>query len=214
MSQKDEPLRIRRAGALLVATILACAGLCTSSVRAQSSVEAHLVSLVNGERTSRGIAALLEKSDLASVARQHSQQMAASGHIYHNGSLASQVGGGWTLIAENVGSGSTVDAVHKAFMDSAPHRVHVLDARFNQIGVGIASSGGTLYVTEVFVRRSSGGHPAVHPLLPAHPHRARSRSAQKPAPTRAPERAVGVLLELVALDSQTLDPRSGLAIGV
>jgi hypothetical protein len=126
-----------------------------------AGAEARFVSLTNGARAGAGLGGLAVSDDLVALARQHSIEMANSGSIYHTSDLGSRVGG-WTTIAENVGRGSNPDVVHNALMSSAPHRANILDARFSQIGVGVAWNGPTLYVTEIF-RQPSGARPAPAP---------------------------------------------------
>jgi uncharacterized protein YkwD len=125
---------------------------------ADSGSDAAFVSRTNSSRAGYGLPALSVASDLASIARQHAARMAASRAIFHNQSLTSQVCC-WTDLGENVGAGSTVDAIHQAFMASPEHRANILSSRYTQIGVGTArGSDGRLYVDEVF-RRPDGTGP-------------------------------------------------------
>jgi uncharacterized protein YkwD len=81
--------------------------------------------------------------------------MAAHGQLAHNPNLADQVTArvspSWTYIAENVGYGSSVDEVFDLFMGSADHRDHILTTQANLVGVGVVVSGGTVWVSVVFV---------------------------------------------------------------
>ena len=141
--------------------------------------------------------------------------MAARRSIYHDSNLTSEVRG-WRAIGENVGRGPTVSAVHRAFMSSSSHRAHILSGRYKQIGTGVVKgSDGYLYVTEVFVDRGT-----VHRVsrsatssrrvtrrvyhAPARRHvvhrpKAVVKAVVIPAP---PYRGVGMLLRLLALDSE------------
>ena len=126
------------------ASIVLCAALAlgvmasTTTQALASSDESRFTSLTNHERTSRGIHGLVTKSDLVAVARRHSQEMVKRGYIYHNENLPNEVGGNWRMLGENVGRGGSVDAIHQALMDSAPHRHNILESRFNQVGIGTA----------------------------------------------------------------------------
>jgi hypothetical protein len=175
-----------------------------------SSDEGSLLSLTNGERSSRGIRTLSSVSDLASLAEQHSRDMAAQHAIFHNNSLPSEVGGNWHKLGENVGRGSSVSQVHNAFMGSSTHRIHILDSAYNQIGVGVVrGSDGYVYITEVFAARgvSHVVHKAVvhHVQSVSEPavHRTASAPVHKVAPAVTPPQTIGILMDLLALDAPT-----------
>jgi hypothetical protein len=141
-------------------------------------------------------------SDLTSIARRHSSQMASQRRIYHDDNLPNEVSG-WRALGENVGRGSSADGVHDAFMDSSEHRGHILSSTYNQVGIGAVRGGdGLLYVTEVFAERGTVRRTTVV-------HRARARVSPRHAPQPArkpvkrltpPDQAVGMLLQLLALD--------------
>lgn len=144
---------------------------------------------INAARGSRG--ALATDGALVTVARRHSQRMANSGTIYHNGNLASEAPSGWKSLGENVGMGPTCDDIHNAFMNSASHRANILDPDFNFVGVGVVIAGdGTIFVTEVFMQKeaSQPAQNAPAPTKPSAPKaapRAPSRPASKPQPVPA-----------------------------
>ena len=56
----------------------------------------------------------------------------------------------WSAIAENVGVGYSVRGLHRAFLRSTAHRANILDPGMRQIGLGVVSRDGRLWVTEVF----------------------------------------------------------------
>jgi hypothetical protein len=116
--------------------------------------EREFIALVNIERAKRGLHALAIRSDLRSVARKHSVQMASTNHLHHNPSLGSDVSG-WSRLAENVGRGPSVTTLHAALMKSDGHRRNILDDRLTEIGVGVEVRGTTMWVTQVFRRPSS-----------------------------------------------------------
>jgi len=210
----------RRIASTGVAAALALGAIFAVATPAQaSSEESRFTSLTNHERSSRGIRTLTVASDLVSIARRHSEQMAARGTIYHNDNLANEVGGNWTMLGENVGKGGSVDSIHDAFMNSAPHRANILRSNFNQVGIGTAVKGGYIYVTEVFAARGSTSryHAAVrHVARRSAPH-----IALRPAPNRkiappaveAPQ-TVSVLVRLIGLDARQVDPVTGAALGI
>ena len=209
-------LGVRARGGLLTAAlvgILLAVALPPSPIAsASSSNESRLVSLVNAERANRGLSKLSVASDLMSVAHRHSAEMASRRSIFHNSSLTSEVRG-WRAIGENVGRGPTVSGVHNAFMSSSSHRAHILSGRYKQIGTGVVKgSDGYLYVTEVFVDRGTAARvsrsttrtvtrKAYHAPVR---RRARPKAVVKAIVVipRPPDRAVGMLLKLVAIDSE------------
>ncbi len=146
----------RRFTGMLAAAAAAALLLASSPTSASTSQESDFVSRINAERSSRGLRTLTVKSDLVAVARDWSERMAAAGAISHDPNLASKVSG-WTMLGDNVGKGPTVSSIQKAFMESPTHRDIILEGDFNQVGVGVYQSGSTLYVTQIFARRSSGG---------------------------------------------------------
>lgn len=201
----------RRFPAALAAAATAVLLLASSSSSATTSLEADFVSRINAERSSRGLSTLTVKSDLAAVARDWAEQMAAAGSISHDPNLASKVSG-WTVLGDNVGKGPTVSSIHKAFMESETHRHIILDADFNQVGVGVAKSGSTIYVTQIFARRASAFVPKP---LPKPKAAIVQHSAPAPAISEvvtltgriwsvdltAPPMTVDVLIQLIELDA-------------
>ena len=118
---------------------------------ATTSSERYMVSLINKARVSHGRSALRISDGLSNYARKHSKIMASKNKLYHNPYLADWLKDwNWTILGENVGVGSSVVSLHKAFMASPGHRANNLDRRFKNIGVGIVSSGGRLWVTVIF----------------------------------------------------------------
>lgn len=201
--------------AILVAALTAAGvGLVPAAAHA-SSAESEFVSLINQARASRGLSSLSVRSDLTSAARKQSGAMASAGSLFHSSSLGSGISG-WTKIGENVGTGSTVDKIHDAFMGSSGHRANILESDFNQVGVGVVEKSGTIWVTEIFVERASSSsssdddeRTAVRSTRTRNttysaPIRAAAPPAPKPKPkpkkVQAPARTVNVLLRLLEID--------------
>ena len=175
---------------------------------ALTSDEGSLLSYTNASRAQYGKAKLTLSSDLVSVARKHSAEMAAKGAIYHNSSLGSDVNN-WRKVGENVGRGPSAKSVHQAFMGSTSHRTHILDAAYDRVGVGTVWKGSTLYVTVIFVD-SVGSSSAPKPkpkyvakkYVPVHKP-AKPKPKPKPIPPVAAPMTLGLLLELLAMDEQS-----------
>lgn len=130
---------------------------------------ADAIALVNA---SRGGAALAEHSDLDAVAQRHAERMAAENRLHHNPSLGREVTG-YELVGENVGVGPELAPIHDAFMRSPSHRANILEARFTEIGIGLATSAdGSLWIVQVFrqpvaVAAAPAPAPAPAVVLPA-----------------------------------------------
>lgn len=117
--------------------------------------EGDIFSAVNSARSSAGLPAYAYASDLATAARGQAERMAASGKLYHNPNLSSEVGG-WSRISENVAYAGDWRSAHDVLMNSPDHRAQILDSGYTQMGVGTAvSDDGTFWVAEVF-RTPSG----------------------------------------------------------
>jgi uncharacterized protein YkwD len=177
---------------------------------ALTSDEGSLLSSTNASRAQYGKGKLTLSSDLVSVARKHSAEMAAKGAIFHNSSLGSDVNN-WRKVGENVGRGPSAKSVHQAFMGSSSHRTHILDGAYDRVGVGTVWKGSTLYVTVIFVD-SFGSTPAPKPkpkyvakkYVPVHvPAKPKPKPKLKPPPPVAAPMTLGLLLELLAMDAQS-----------
>jgi hypothetical protein len=163
-----------------------------------ASNEADFVARINALRASHGAGPLSVNGTLTSVARSWASHMAAAGGLSHNPSLSSQAPSDWTRLGENVGMGPSVDVLQQAFTNSSAHYANMVNPAFTSIGVGVVQSGGTLYVTEDFMR---GGYavsaPAPKPAAPVTVHKAapvakavtNTVKAAAPAPTPAPSAA-------------------------
>jgi uncharacterized protein YkwD len=136
--------------AALLAALTGLVGVAPAS--ATTTREARMIAKINDARANHGLPPLHVSSDLMAAARKHSASMAGSSLLFHSSTLASLCC--WRLIAENVGEGGSLAVVHSAFMNSAPHRANILNSRVGQVGVGVVSSGGMLWITEVFRQHS------------------------------------------------------------
>jgi hypothetical protein len=187
-----EELSMRRLGLLLALGVLAAiVGLAAPASAAgyDSGSESVFIEGVHRARAEAGVGAIRISADLAEIARRHSVEMASRGRLYHNANLGSEVSG-WQAIAENVGDGPNAQWINDQFRQSSPHRSHMVDPRWVDMGIGVAWAGDQLYVTEVF-RQPAGATaapaPAPAPSRPA-PKRAAPRApvVRAPAPAPAP----------------------------
>jgi hypothetical protein len=119
--------------------------------------EGDIFAAVNAARANAGLRAYSYASDLTIAARGQAERMAASGELYHNPNLATEVSG-WSRIGENVAYASDWRTAHQVLMNSPEHRAQILDPGYTQMGVGTAvSKDGTFWVAEVF--RTPSGSP-------------------------------------------------------
>jgi uncharacterized protein YkwD len=127
---------LRRITALVVVVLAAVfiTG-CDETTAAQRS---QAVSLINSERTSRGIAKLSQASDLNTKAGLWAAKMRDNCKLSHS-KLSDGVTLNWRSLGENVGYSSSVARVHDAFMASSGHRANILKTSYDKVGVGVAT---------------------------------------------------------------------------
>jgi uncharacterized protein YkwD len=108
-------------------------------------------SLINQTRLSFNRRGLRLNTRLSRVAQRHSARMAKLNRLHHNPNLVRDVGNmPWKTLGENVGVGSTVNTLHKAFMGSPSHRSNILRSSYRLVGIGVVLAKGRTWVTVVF----------------------------------------------------------------
>jgi hypothetical protein len=174
-----------RALVLTAAMSLAVSALVAAPAASASTTESAVVTKINAARAAAGLPAVSVRSDLVTAARRHSATMARQGVLSHSNLSGICC---FKALAENVGAGATVGVVHAALMGSSEHRANILNPAMRHVGVGVVSSGGTLWVTEIFRAPVNGS--AADLTAPstkktsAQPSRA-SRSTARQAPSLA-----------------------------
>jgi uncharacterized protein YkwD len=132
-----------------------CAG--ADALPGQSSANAlrdATLCLMNAERTARGLVALKAQPTLAGVATRYAREMVREGFFDHTSPSGSTMLGriratsylrdaaSWSVgenLAWGTGALGTPRATVKAWMQSPPHGANLLDPRFRDVGIGIAS---------------------------------------------------------------------------
>jgi len=152
---RETPARDWRAGLTAVVLGLALAtsmllGAAPASAAASGRPEARMVAVINATRVAHGLRPLRPVAGMTAYARRHARSMAHRGALFHTSDFS--VICCWRVVAENVGVGGSVAALHRAFMASPGHRANLLNGSLSQVGIGMVSSGGRLWVTEVFRR--------------------------------------------------------------
>ena len=144
----------------------------TAPALTPTSTEKQVISLINKERSKRGLAKVKFKSSLTSAARSHSSEMAKRKKLTHysaNGwSVATRLrkkgytssGCSYWCVAENIARAkkgtlaATPTAIVAKWMGSSAHRKNILRSVFRDVGVGIrTSSDGKWYYTVDLGRR-------------------------------------------------------------
>jgi uncharacterized protein YkwD len=123
-------------------------GFTTTNVHVNEAAEERMLSLVNQERTGRGLNALKLNVKARQVARAHSQDMFARGYFSHitpegldpfermrRGGVAFDAAG------ENLALAPTLDLAHTGLMNSPGHRANILSPDFNTVGIGVIDGG-------------------------------------------------------------------------
>jgi hypothetical protein len=192
-----------RALLLVAAMSLAVSALVAAPAASASTTESAFVTKINAARAAAGLPAVSVSGDLVAAARRHSGAMSGSATLSHT-NLASICC--FTSLAENVGVGATTAVVHDRFMGSSGHRANILNPAMRQVGVGVVSSGGQLWVTEIFRAPVKGSAADVGSPAAARPGSASraSRSAARQAPS-----LTAVLTTRMARLSHRAAPRNG-----
>jgi hypothetical protein len=127
--------------------------------------ETDVIDLVNAERSAHGLHSLNYDANLASAARDHSEDMGVQDYFSHTGldgrTAADRItaaGYSYSTFGENIAGGyATPQAAVDAWMSSAGHRANILNSNFCDIGVGymyVSNSTYGHYWTQDFGRKS------------------------------------------------------------
>jgi len=133
--------------ALMTVCLLGVTAFATGCTSRELGGRSH--ALINAERARRGLPELAWDDNAADKAQAWAERLAASRSLAHS-RLADGIDAGWQVLGENVGFARSVDEAHTGFMNSPKHRDAILNGSYTSVGVGIAESGGLLYVVQVF----------------------------------------------------------------
>jgi uncharacterized protein YkwD len=136
---------------LLCATTVLSGFVTAPAARADLDAELHMKRLINRAREDHDRDKLRLSERLSNKARRHSRAMADEGTIFHSDLRKTVEDFVWSLAGENVGMGPSMISLHKAFMNSPPHRENVLDRRFERVGIGVVWRDGTAFITVLFL---------------------------------------------------------------
>jgi uncharacterized YkwD family protein/spore coat assembly protein SafA len=122
--------------------------------------EQEVLTIVNKERTSRGLSPLTFDPELSRVARIKSQDMIDKKYFSHTSptygspfDMMQKFGLRFSAAGENIAYGQkTAQEVMTTWMNSAGHRANILSEAYTHIGIGVAKMyNGTLYWTQMFM---------------------------------------------------------------
>src|ERR1700733_16332317 len=136
---------------------VACAAGLTSLARGQSTEARQLMQATNEDRAQHGLGPLRWDPALARAAQSHAELMVRQGALSHQyageAALETRVGmqgAHFRVVAENLAVAPNPGSVEAEWMHSPPHRRNILDARLNEIGIGLVRQGGNLWAGEDF----------------------------------------------------------------
>lgn len=133
-------------------------GFQTTQFKIDFESEEAMMVLVNHERTSRGLKALISDAKLQEVARFHSTDMFKRGYFSHYSpegetvvDRADKFEVSYSVIGENLAYAPSLDLAHQGLMNSSGHKANILSPDFGKIGIGILDGGiyGKMF-TQVF----------------------------------------------------------------
>lgn len=133
-------------------------GFQTQEVSVDTESEKAMIELVNKERTSRGLPALVFDGRLQDVGRGHSEGMFKRGYFSHFSpegksvaDRATDAGVDFLVIGENLAFAPNVELAHKGLMNSEGHRANILSTDYGKVGIGVIDGGvyGEMF-TQVF----------------------------------------------------------------
>lgn len=153
---------------LAVAAVVACSGGGSDSptspqILDATSVASQSFELINQARSSEGVGLVAFDSELSRIAREHSEKMRDRGFFSHqdpegNG-LRSRLkahGVSFSAAGENLAlvsdTGNPAGLAHQQLLASSEHRDVMLAKRFARAGVGVARSGGSYWITQVYLK--------------------------------------------------------------
>ena len=135
------------------------------TLREIAALEDKCLAEVNRLRQAYGLSRLAFDEELLEVARAYSRRMAEEKFFSHEDpegrtvrQRVNQAGIEWRMVGENLaysnGYTNPVAASLHGWMESEPHKRNLLDTGYTQTAIGAwISSNGTVYFTEIFLKR-------------------------------------------------------------
>jgi uncharacterized protein YkwD len=127
-----------------------------------NNLELAIYQRVNQYRRSRNLPPLVIDPDISAQARAHSQGMASTGNLSHDGFQQRVAAVGRTIayrnaaenVAYNEGYRQPDMAAIKGWIESPGHHQNMI-GKYDLTGIGVAQNArGAYYFTQIFIRRS------------------------------------------------------------
>lgn len=178
--------------------ILLLALLVVSGAHGQDDVAAQVLKRINRARADANLPALTRNPQLDAAAQAHANDLLQNGsRIGHTGSNGSSIkqrvaGAGFAggAVGENWAGYRSVDKIMEFWLNDAPHRRNIMNRRYSEIGIGVATrpNGGLVVVTDFGGDKEDAAPVQVQPAAAA-PKKARPTQVPtkpKPKPTAVP----------------------------
>jgi len=152
----------------LIALIVACSGGGSGqptlpSFPNEAMVEISSFNLINQDRQQHGVRQLKLDARLSAMARAHSEDMRNRNYLGHttlDGKTLSDrlKGAGISAHGEGENIAQTVNNLDPAtlanilFLNDPAHRGNLLDRQFTLVGIGVARSGDTYWITQDYIQ--------------------------------------------------------------
>ncbi|PSB55712.1 CAP domain-containing protein [Chamaesiphon polymorphus CCALA 037] len=127
-----------------------------------NSIELATYNLVNKYRQSRNLPPLVADPDISAQAKAHSEQMARSGNMSHDGFNERVASVAKTIVyrnaaenvAYNMGYGQPDLVAVQGWIESPGHKKN-MTGQFDLTGIGVARGAkGEYYFTQIFIRKA------------------------------------------------------------
>ena len=154
---------MKRTALVVAFTVFSCG--CGATSHDPDQLELVAFTMVNNYRTENGVADLKWAEDMSDAARRHSQDMINRDFFDHTNPDGVDVAGrldnlgiAWLSVAENIARTTTsteepAKAALNAWKDSPAHEANMVNATYEESGVGCAIGDGYVYFTQIFIYR-------------------------------------------------------------
>ncbi|BDZ60654.1 hypothetical protein Lsed01_02341 [Demequina sediminis] len=167
------PRTLTKAASALAALTLALGIPLAVAPAASADSSTTILELTNDYRASKGLKPLRWNQDVANVASAWSASMLSSRTLAHNRKFSSQIPGGWSRAAENVGYACGYSSAEKAAAvimnawKNSPDHDENLRGDYTDIGIGFAwdASSTCAYATQNFAKYSSSSTSSIFGTL-------------------------------------------------
>jgi uncharacterized protein YkwD len=128
----------------------------------EAQVEASSFDLINQDRRDQGLPELVLDDQLCTIARNHSKDMRDRGYFDHTSPDGQTIGdrlksGGisFHFAGENIeltkNYPNPAEKANTDFLSDSTHRGILLNSTFKRVGVGVARSGNTYWITQDYI---------------------------------------------------------------